>query len=274
MNSDQLPLRFYFDNMQVRVSAANFGRVPLHWRDVDFTPTFNRLYFIREGEGWIKIRDEEYYPGPGQMVIMPAGAPQSYSAISPNVFTKYWVHFTARVGEFDLFQLLEMPHQIRVSDIAAVEKRLDELIVCHRANGTLAPLRVKSILFELIAIFLETVGAKQIRINASSTLQKLNLVLHHIERHLSEQMTVEGLARLVHLHPNYFIQCFKSVLGMSPIHYVNKVRIDKAKLLLATSEKTVSEIAEELGMEPFYLSRLFKKYTGFTPSEYRATVGQ
>jgi AraC-like DNA-binding protein len=65
---------------------------------------------------------------------------------------------------------------------------------------------------------------------------------------------------------------FKTLFGMPPIHYVNRMRMEAAKRLLLTTDRSVSSIAEEFGLQLYYFSRVFKKYSGFTPSEFRGLV--
>jgi len=81
-------------------------------------------------------------------------------------------------------------------------------------------------------------------------------------------------AEQMHLSPNYFGDLIKKETGKSAQEYIQLVVMEKVKELLAESNKTVSEIAYELGFKyPHHLSRVFKKVTGTTPNEYRLQVG-
>jgi AraC family transcriptional regulator of arabinose operon len=131
-------------------------------------------------------------------------------------------------------------------------------------------LRVKSILLEIIAYFIENAGIEKIRLPASSSFEKLDLILKYIENHLAENITIEDLAKIAHFHPNYFIHFFKSLLGLSPIQYINKIKMEKAKMLLMTTDMSITEIAESVGTQLYYFSRSFKNYTGFAPSAFRS----
>ena len=77
-------LNNYFTNMHVNLIVAAFTKCPELWSDIDYTPDYNKFYFIREGEGWLKVGEKEFYPKPGQLCLMPAGIKQSYSNISKN----------------------------------------------------------------------------------------------------------------------------------------------------------------------------------------------
>lgn len=66
---------------------------------------------------------------------------------------------------------------------------------------------------------------------------------------------------------------FKKELGISFVDYLNDVRIEKAKELLKDVKYKTYEVAELVGIpDPHYFSKIFKKYSGMTPSEYKETL--
>lgn len=82
--------------------------------------------------------------------------------------------------------------------------------------------------------------------------------------------TVERLAEKLNLSANYLSDYLKTTTGNSAIEHIHGYIVTQAQKELISSDKSISEIAFELGFEyPHYFSRLFKKKTGLTPSEYR-----
>ena len=82
--------------------------------------------------------------------------------------------------------------------------------------------------------------------------------------------TVRYFADKVFLSPNYFGDLIKKETGKNPQEYIQSKIIDTAKDMLADTEKTVNQIADELGFQySQHFNRLFKKVAGYTPSEYR-----
>ena len=70
--------------------------------------------------------------------------------------------------------------------------------------------------------------------------------------------------------PYYFSKLFKNKTGVNFIDYLTNIRIEKAKTLLADSDKSMKEICVTVGYsDPNYFSRIFKKVTGVTPTEYK-----
>ncbi|WCN37606.1 helix-turn-helix transcriptional regulator [Aneurinibacillus uraniidurans] len=95
----------------------------------------------------------------------------------------------------------------------------------------------------------------------------------YIIEHYTEDLTVTCVAGQVNLSPAYFSRLFKKETGRSFVEYVTFVRLQRAIWLLRHTNKTIEQIAEELGFNtPNYFSAIFKKYAGLAPSEYRGTI--
>ncbi|MNF06130.1 Arabinose operon regulatory protein [compost metagenome] len=72
------------------------------------------------------------------------------------------------------------------------------------------------------------------------------------------------------LSVSHYSALFKKVMGISPLQFVEKVRIDHAKTMLTGTSKPISKIAREVGYnDPLYFTRVFTKVTGVAPREYR-----
>jgi len=69
---------------------------------------------------------------------------------------------------------------------------------------------------------------------------------------------------------NYLTNCFQKEIGVSPLAYANRYRIHRAKNLLSDTKQSVTEIAIAVGFTDLaHFSRVFRKETGFSPTEYR-----
>lgn len=96
--------------------------------------------------------------------------------------------------------------------------------------------------------------------------------VRYIESHYDTPLRVPELASACHISPSYFYECFKSQMGVSPIEYKNRILIAHARRSLIDHPETpIEELSERLGFESsIYFRRLFKRFTGKTPREYRA----
>lgn len=92
----------------------------------------------------------------------------------------------------------------------------------------------------------------------------------YIREHLEQNLSLAQVARHVHMHPNYFSEVFKRETGRNYIEFVTEARLQKAMALLRETPAKISEVAKRIGYEDIkYFNRLFKRFTGQTPSEYR-----
>ena len=98
----------------------------------------------------------------------------------------------------------------------------------------------------------------------------VRLACEYIEKNFQENINLNKISNYVSLSKNYFCNIFKKETGVTIWDYLIRIRMEEArKMLLETSMKTY-EISEKVGYDdPSYFGRLFKKYTGFTPVEYR-----
>lgn len=259
----------YLTSLQLHVSVAEYTKVPAAWNEHNYTPDVNKLYFIQEGEGFIQVGNRRFLPKPGDLCLLPADTLQSYGTVNSNRFGKYWCHFTAKLGNMQLFQMLDTPTIVTVASPELLKEKFDRLIRYHKSEDWTSGMHVQAAMLEMIALFLEQSDSVTINTGALGSFEKMNVVLTYIEEHLSDNLTVDRLAQIVHFHPNYFIRMFKNTTGLSPIQYVNRKRMDKARQLLMYTTLTISGVAESLGMDATYFSRLFKEYTGLSPTEYR-----
>lgn len=108
-------------------------------------------------------------------------------------------------------------------------------------------------------------------INDSKSAVKI--VQEYIEKHYCESVNRSDLEKLVHLNRDYLNREFKLATGYSLTEYIQVCRILAAKELLTSTSESISVICANIGYDsPPYFSKMFKKWTGMTPAEYRNNV--
>lgn len=101
----------------------------------------------------------------------------------------------------------------------------------------------------------------------SPTVQK---VINHINLNVAEPHTLKSLAALCHISPSYLSALFKQETGTTLIDYINTQRVKRAAHLLESSNRSIAEIAEEMGiLDVNYFAKMFKRTFGVTPTHYR-----
>jgi AraC-like DNA-binding protein/quercetin dioxygenase-like cupin family protein len=107
----------------------------------------------------------------------------------------------------------------------------------------------------------------------NSYTEKRNMLAHalnYIEQNISNDFSINDLAARVYLSPDYFRKVFRDITSLTPVEYINKMRVAKATQLLKETTCTIAEIAEMVGIsDSNYFSRLFRSITGTSPSDLR-----
>lgn len=95
-------------------------------------------------------------------------------------------------------------------------------------------------------------------------------VQKYICGHIEEKLTLNDIASIFHISPNYLSLLFKKYSDAGFSEYISQMKIARAKELMADGNLKIYEIADRLGFESaFYFSKVFKKITGCTPREYQ-----
>lgn len=100
--------------------------------------------------------------------------------------------------------------------------------------------------------------------------QQVQMCVDYIEMHLEEKIRAADLAKLVGYTEYYLTHKFKEETGLSVSDYAKFAKIERAKVLLKSTDQTVQDIAAALSFSTRnYFSRVFQEVTGLTPMEYR-----
>ncbi len=95
-------------------------------------------------------------------------------------------------------------------------------------------------------------------------------VEQYIREHISEELSQEELARMVYISPTHLRRLFKKKYHTTMVDYITDMRISLAEELLRDSRLSISAVAEKTGFHNYsYFTKIFKKYKGKTPREFR-----
>ena len=98
-------------------------------------------------------------------------------------------------------------------------------------------------------------------------------VKSYIKDHYTEKISLNDLAQHVGYNPSYLSTLFKKHEGVSPLDYLNITRIKQAKVFLAGSEFSISDVAMMVGFNSVsYFNHMYKSIEGETPGDYRASL--
>ena len=109
--------------------------------------------------------------------------------------------------------------------------------------------------------------------NSKSSLSysaSVKKTIAYIEENYAKNITLEDMAKNVEISNSYLSMLFKQETGINLVTYLNQYRIEKGKMLLATTNHKIYEIAEMVGFgSPYYFSKIFKDITGMQCKGYR-----
>jgi AraC family transcriptional regulator len=98
-------------------------------------------------------------------------------------------------------------------------------------------------------------------------------IAQYIDEHLLDDVSLATLAELAQLSPFHFLRVFKQSFGLPPHRYMSRLRIERAKSLLADPAMSVTQIGSHLGFsETSSFTTTFRKHTGLTPTAYRRSL--
>ena len=134
--------------------------------------------------------------------------------------------------------------------------------------------RMKAAILQMILVIFKRARNSQPQKPPSLPEQKKQLILRsliYIEQNYTEPMTAKEIADASSLSESYFRNVFKEVTGLSPLDYLNRLRVAKALEYLQSENMSVTEAASLVGIpDPNYFTRIFKKIMGHTPRYYKS----
>lgn len=178
---------------------------------------------------------------------------------------------------FEYFLLHYMPEDLEheaahiLTEVNVLEKVADpilhQLIELAQQTATipgmLGLLEKKTVFYRIVSLLLQNERQQQ----NEHSFPMMEEMVHYIQTHYMNPLTLEELASRCQLKPKYFSALFQKYTGIGPIEYVIQYRMEQAHQLLFSGQYTVTAVAKSVGYnDPFYFSRLFKKHRGLPPS--------
>lgn len=175
----------------------------------------------------------------------------------------------------DGFQVLEAmrehEHTRKIPVIVLTGRLLTEADMA-RLNRGVATVLSKG-LFSIDETLAHVSGALDRKPKLSSDARRLvRQAMAFLHEHYATPITRRDIALHVGLAEDHLTHCFRQELGMSPITYLNRYRVNQAKEQLKDGQQNITQIALNVGFsDSGYFSRVFRRETGMTPEAYRHT---
>jgi AraC-like DNA-binding protein len=265
------------------------------WNYKNVISPYFRIYYIDEGEGFILSAEEKTKLEPDFIYIIPSFTLCHLTC--DNYLSQYFLHFFEESPEgISLFEVNRKVIKIPATQVDIANfKRLLKVNPGRGINRSDDPkiyenniyyngyqelnnsvsdsiyLETLGIIFQFVSRFLESH-----RITSKSPQpipQKVLDTIKYIQLNLKENLNVAFLAKRSNLDQDYFSRLFLKSTGERPLNYIHTKRIERAQYLIATTNSSLTEIAEDVGFNYLpHFSKQFKKITSLTPGEYRKQI--
>jgi AraC-like DNA-binding protein len=227
-------------------------------------------YCIR-GTGWCELQGNRFEVGPGDLLVVPQGQPHAYGAHPDRPWTIHWCH---TMGD-------DVPHLLEELGVSA-ERPVVHLGQSPTLVGLFEDLRqalgescsTPTILYA--SQLLSHMLGLMIRLRRGAVSEppdarrRVLASVAYMRDHPERCLGLETLASMAGLSPSHYSALFRTLTGLPPKHYFTRLRMARARELLATTGDSVKAISYRLGFEdPLYFSRVFRRLNRMSPSRFR-----
>lgn len=248
---------------------------------------FSELVIVLDGSAFQVVENDAYPIAKGDVFVLDKYTSHSYEnaknfkicniMFRPEVLFENLPHIRQNVGFQALFILepyYAKHHQfcsrfrLKLEDFSSIQKMLAEMIHEHtqKLEGWQTLLYGK---FIQLCTILSRLYQDSEQDHANDVI-KLATAVAYIEKNYCNDISLADLARMTGYSERQFNRLFKSAFSMAPSMYITNLRLQKAQLLLKNSSQPIGEISWSCGYsDQNYFSRIFKKYIGLTPTEYK-----
>jgi AraC-like DNA-binding protein len=252
----------WVNNIDIEILEHGYLTADSTWKHYNVNSTFNRLYFIADGSGYIENKGDRTELKPGNVYLIPLHTTCNY--ICDERLVKFYIHFRADIlSSFDIFQdtgrCLMRPYETT---------KTRYLVKTAAANEISSIFQCKSIIYSVLSDFipqLEDISAHKLEL--SCKYMQLN---QFIAKNCSAQLTLDAVAAHLGTKKSSLSRQFRKDMGLTLKRYIdlNLLRTVKEKLLV--TDQNIRQISIQYNFsDEFYFSRFFKKYTGMSPKDFR-----
>ena len=278
-----------FDNFSYLHPYIRYCAEDVYQNDWELNPRKikdNELLLIVKGTGQFKIEDKLFPAKKGDLIFF-FFFTVHYSKSQNLPFSFLCLHFdiflAAELGALNEDNLyleiipdqpikyekakFEFPNLLNINKIGYIESLFRKIIKEWNQKKSGAITIIKSSFLQLITCIFRQLNQVTNKKTLPSKIKELKSI---IKNNYNKDLSLKWLAKKVYLHPTYLSAYFKKHMGITISNFINRYRIGIAKQKLINTSEKISSIARETGYENIhYFSKVFKKYEGLTPGQYR-----
>jgi len=281
MNSEVIPIPRF--NYMFRIQSHIRGAFNM---DDKHSHKPHEIYYLRKGQRYYFIDDRIYHVHQGDLIFVPSFVLHRTTAADNRDHERTVVYFQDRFLEDLIPDIVAHPImnrfysepkvvRLKLADQIVVENILSKLSLEYQKPQPNSELYLKILLIELLLVATRIGTAdSSVYEPLSPVHEKIHKIVRYLRTNYQRPFSLKQLAAQFYISQCYLSRMFKAVTGLTLIEYLNTIRIQEAKKLLADEGLTITEIADMVGYESqTYFGRMFKRITGLSPREYRKQHG-
>lgn len=261
---------FYDDTVPLLVNCC--GKQVFQTQDYELRRENGRLdyqiIYIYKGTGHFYL-DNQWVPlTSGNIVLYRPSQPQFYSYYAKEKPEIYWLHFTGNQCE-EILKRYSIKN-CYIGENLSIKLLLQDMIT----ELQLKKLHYEDIVLNQFYIFLADINRLHHQaLRPSENDFSIDRLIIEMNLTYGQDWDVSAMANFCKLSNSYFAHTFKQRMGVSPMQFLNNLRIEKAKDFLTTNTMSVAAVAQSVGYDdPLYFSRVFKKLTGIPPHKFYQSI--
>ncbi|WP_070000958.1 AraC family transcriptional regulator [Cellulosilyticum sp. I15G10I2] len=231
------------------------------------------LIYTCSGEGHLKYENTNYILKPYTAVIIDCNKYHYYKSTSKEPWVFRWIHFGGMCAQTYMNLIMETQcHAIIILDPLTFEEYHSSLMGLSSVSDTYSSVCTSTHLSNILMHILSSKFNETNNKNYIQHKESINKVIDYISKNYRQEINIDEFAELIHLSKYYFLKIFKQYTGATPYEYVINYRINEAKILLKTTNNSISMIASAVGfLSESNFIKQFKRITHLTPLNYRKT---
>lgn len=258
------------EEVELPFYVTGIGAIDTEWhvkRDEGFV--YNQIIYCVRGQGKLFLDGQEYVIEAGKGFFLPKGVPHEYYA-TQDIWENHWVSFDGYAVE-DLLKTIKFDKAkvFEISSLSSVDAMFKKMLYLLKTNYFYSGFQCSSMFYQFLLELHRYVNL-QSSPNESFKIKQLQPVVDYIDNNFRNNIELKDLAETVDLSPQYLCRLFKECFNLRPFEYLARKRIQEAKNLLIEGNKTINDIALEIGYcDCSYFCAVFKKHEMLSPAEFR-----
>jgi len=272
-NERYLMMESDIKSLSFQLESITKSKYDSDWHSTLHTHPFTELFYVVDGKGEFNIQGQRFPVKPNDFVIINPQVEHTELS-SPDEPLEYIVLGIRGLSFSNLTPVSEGGHPFSFFNLRDEQKDILRYLNAMVQEATSQQMSYELVCHNLLEILLIKILRHQhfdLEVGKQSKATKdISFIKHYLETYYHESIQLEDLASMTHLSRFYISHSFKKEIGMSPMEYLIDIRIKESKILLRTTNYSISQVADIVGFTtPTYFSKQFRKSTGISPTDYR-----